>query len=210
MNNLITLYSFQDPKIMFDLIDTSPADFVYASKYQKGREARILSAFAMGWQLIENKKCLVRLAEGLEPTEAQIKIDNKEYDIQICMCIEPQRQIGVEYKTNTVYIKERLASLDTLYDVIKENVQKKLKKYGNGKKLNLLLYINMNYTAVSPEGLTKTLNEVNKLDFESIWAVLDTYKKNEHDYAELGFAIAKLYPGICRGFFTFSKNGTAW
>lgn len=195
---------------MFDSIDTSSTDFVYATRYQKEREARILSVFGMGWQLIENKRCLVRLVNGMEPTEAQIKIDAKEYGIQICMCIEPQRQIGTEYKTNTVFEKERLATLTTLYSVIKENVQKKLKKYGSGQKLNLLLYINLNYTGVTPERLTNAMSEINKLNFESIWAILDTYKKNEEGDAGLGFAVMKLFPGECKGFFTFSKNGTAW
>lgn len=215
MSNLVeqqkmNLYKFEDPKLMFDSIDTLPADFVYSTKYQKEREARIVSVFAIGWQLIENKKCLVRLVNGMEPTEAQIKIDAKEYDIQICMCIDPQRQIGTEYKTNTVYEKERPVDLATLYRVIKENVQKKLKKYGSGQKLNLLLYINMNHTGVTPNGLTTTISEISTLNFESIWAILDTYKNNDGAGTELGFALAKLFPGECKGFFTFSKNGTVW
>lgn len=208
--NSMNLYQFEDPKLMFDSIDTSPTDFIYSTKYQKEREARILSVFGIGWQLIENKKCLVRLVNEMEPTEAQIKIDAKEYNIQICMCIEPQRQIGAEYKMNTVYEKERPVDLTTLYNVIKENIQKKLNKYGSGQKLNLLFYINMNYTGVTPKGLTTTMSEISKLNFESIWAILDTYKNNDEGGTELGFALAKLFPSECKGFFTFSKNGTAW
>lgn len=207
MHNLINLYTFQDPKSLFNLIDASPTDFVYASKYQKEREARILAVFGIGWQLIENKKCLVRLTNDMEPAEAQININNNNYDIQISMCIEPKRQIGTEYKTNTVYDNARPASLEALYSVIKENVRKKLAKYGTGKKLNLLFYINMDNTAVTPEGLTNAVGEINNLDFEAIWAIFDTCIEKKNGSLESGFAIAKLFPSACKGFFKFSKIG---
>jgi len=202
------LYDYMRPRLMFNTINTKSTDFVYSNKHQKDREARIISVFGMGWELIEKKDCLIRLIEGQEPAEAQIKIDDKEYGIQIAMCIESGRRIGHEYKTKSVYETDRPISLHMLHKTIQGVIKNKIKKYGSGKGINLLLYVNMNHTGVNPTELTNTLSSIDDLDFESIWVIFDTYKPIDNDYAMAGFAIAKLYPGGCKGFFTFLKEGT--
>ena len=204
------MYKFMRPKEMFKVIDITPLDFVHNNKYQKDREARIVSVFGMGWELIEKKQCLVRLVENQEPVEAQIKIDDKEYGIQVTMCVDSERYIQNKNARKPFHVESQSASVLSLYSSIVELIKKKLKKYGTGSRINLLLYVNRNHQGINPLELSTEISKVENLNFESVWAIFDDYKPIDKSSVMMGFAVARLHPEQCKGFFTFSKDGNVW
>ncbi len=163
------MYEFQNPHTLWNSIDRQLPGFI---SNQKANEACMISIFAIGYQLLtEANTCEVRLVKDKEPIEAEVKTEKALLGFQIAMSLRNDRKFKEEYLSNRKIEAYPPVSLEQFTESIKKAVEKKVKRYGSGKGVNLLIYALVGDGYISSNGITKYFSKF-KTDFDSVWVML--------------------------------------
>ena len=198
------MYKFQNPHLLWNSIDKTPEDFVYSTRYQKEREAFLISLFAVGYGLLTSTgSCEVRLVKDKEPIEAELKTSKEILGFQITMAIREGRKIKEERSLKI--LPYRPVRFEEYVQRIEAIVAKKIKKYGSGRGVNLLIYCNMSYENLNAQAMITRFANL-AANFDSIWLIMHTFTETM-DGVTSGYAIIKLAPDPSPVFYGFTMEG---
>ncbi len=199
------MYVFQSPHLLWKSIDRTTDDFVYSTRYQKEREAYLISLFAVGYGLLTETDCEVRLVKDKEPIEAELKTKKECLGFQIAMAIRKGKKVKEEFKKSPGLIPYRPVKFEELAERIEDIVTKKTKKYGTGKGINLLIYSNISYENLNAQQMKERFSNLAS-NFDSIWLIMHTFAPTSEGITA-GYAIIKIAPDPSPLFYGFTYDG---
>lgn len=184
------MYEFQNPHALWNSIDKQLPDIIFD---QKANEACMISIFAIGFQLLTNANdCDVRLVKDKEPIEAEVKTEKELLGFQIVISPREGKKLKEELLSN----KETYSpvSFEKFVELINNTIEKKARKYGSGRGVNLLIYALIGNENVSSIKITKHFSKL-KAVFDSIWVLSPVATVNRQGVFN-GQLVIKLYPNV--------------